>query len=141
LLVKAKETRDKALPAHLQAGMRDGTDDPRFPIKVGKAYVVYGVGTWGQSINYAICDEHYPERWYPVMYPAPLFEIVDGGVPSCWRFSWESRGEGPSWRESFLLAFPEWSNDPSYYERLFDKDEAAVAVFETRKAEIDAQTE
>jgi len=73
------------------------------------------------------------------MYPALLFEVVDGRLPSSWVLKAECLSEDSHRRQRLLLTYPEWAHDRAYYERLLDGEEAARRVFLARKAVIDQE--
>lgn len=67
---------------------------------------------------------------WPVWYPAELFEIVDGAIPSDWRVGTRATEQSGL---RLILSFPEWVNQPSYYEKLVDGQPSAVVAFEAQR--------
>jgi hypothetical protein len=116
----------------VQAGF---TRETHFPITIGREYVVYAMTIRGHDVWYYILDDR--NLPYPVWHPAPLFSVVDGKVPSSWRYIYTSSAD------DFLAvwAFPEWAQDPGrYYDQLSDRDEEALAIFSRRRQEIDVES-
>ena len=106
----------------------------------GKEYAVYAVACHEGMTWYYVIDDH--NLWFPIMKPAPLFEIVDSRPSSLWRVDFK---HGRDWQtgkytiEILLLAFQEWCTDPMYYERLADNSPPEVAIFAQRRKEMDSE--
>jgi hypothetical protein len=106
----------------------------------GKEYVVYGLKCLEGRIWYYVVDDH--DLWFPIMKPAPLFEIVDPRPSALWKVVFKY---GRDWKtgedtiETLLLAFEEWSADPEYYERLSDKSLREVEIFKQRRKKMDVE--
>jgi hypothetical protein len=86
---------------------------------------VYAVTSFLGGFWYYLLDDD--QLGYPVWYPAPVFDVVDGQVPSNWELGHHDVGGG---RFFAVLSFPEWARDRFFYERLVDGDPAAVSTFE-----------
>ena len=106
------------------------TKELEFPVTVGQEYIVYALKEWQGNIWYYICDDNY--TYYPMQYPAPLFEVIDNHLSSYWRFKCYPNG-------LIRLAFEEWLNDPDFYDKLTDQEEAEVVIFERIKQLIDQE--
>jgi|SRR5690348_5189805 len=109
-------------------------------LTTGKEYVVYGLKcSEGQSWYYVVDDAN---LWFPIMKPAPLFEIVDPRPSALWKVVFKY---GRDWKtkkysiEILLLAFEEWCSDTAYYERLSDKSADEVAIFAERRKQMDSE--
>jgi hypothetical protein len=105
-----------------------------------KEYIVYAVSCHEGMTWYYVVDDH--NLWFPIMKPAPLFEITDPRSSASWRVTFKY---GRDWKtkdhsiETLLLAFEEWCADPMYYERLADNNPPEVAVFAQRRKEMDSE--
>src|SRR5690242_1838814 len=97
------------LPATSVLYARD-CGDAKLSLQIGKEYVVYGVWGRGGEILYSILADEYSR--FPEWFPAMLFDVVDGQLPSCWRYA--PQPDMDSKLPSFLLAFPEWARDRSF---------------------------
>jgi hypothetical protein len=99
---------------------------------VGKEYFVFAITIRLGHAWYYIADEDFV--YYPILNPASLFEIVDGRVSSYWNV-----GLHPEKHQSecFIVAFPEWANDPYFYDKLTDRNPETVAVFEKYRRLMD----
>ena len=106
------------------------TTELEFPLTVGQEYIVYALKEWQGNIWYYICDDNY--TYYPMQYPAPLFEVIDNRLSSYWRFKCYPNG-------LIRLAFEEWLTDPDFYDKLTDQEEAEVLIFERIKQLIDME--
>ena len=101
-----------------------------------KTYVVYTLlecplGTWAYVV-----DDDYPSIWYPLGYLLDFFEIIDERASRIWKPEvMVSFGEGTG----HLRTFEEWSNDPSFYERLVDKEKLEMEIFNERKDFMDLE--
>ncbi|WP_293077090.1 hypothetical protein [Okeania sp. SIO3B5] len=83
-----------------------------------------------KNIWYYICDERF--TYFPIKNPAPLFQVIDSRPSRYWRMELAENG-------LFILAFEHWFSLANYYEKLTDKDEEAVLIFEKYKELIDAE--
>ena len=101
-------------------------------LKVGKIYDVFGLYL-GDTVAYEILvdelDSHTTE------FPSYLFKVVDNRLSSFFvlgesgnRFS----KSGKIKRFSFI-SFPEWANDITFFDRLFDGDKEAQIIFNKYK--------
>jgi hypothetical protein len=109
-------------------------------LTAGKEYVVYAVECYEGKTWYCVIDD--ANLWFPMMKPAPLFEITDPRPSALWRVAFKY---GRDWKtkensiEILLVAFEEWCTDPLYYERLADKSAREVEIFSKRKKEMDSE--
>lgn len=110
-------------------------------ITIGRTYIVYGFAIRVDLAWYYICDDGYKKGDYmpfPLWYPSPFFEIVDRRLSKYWEF--DSRpGERCESLSGVIVAFPEWANDPFYYDRLTDGFQPEVALFRKYKKLIDEE--
>lgn len=101
----------------------EGYRERFLPLTPGRDYPVYAVTSFKGGLWYYILDDD--GLGEPIWYPSPIFEIVDGRVPDHWRLGQHAVGD--AFRA--ILSFPEWSEDPHFYERLYDGDQIAVEAF------------
>jgi hypothetical protein len=132
MIVRATARTGDALPVlsrDVAVGI-DGTTE--FPVTTGRTYVVFALTIYlGVAWYYVFDDDGHP---WPTWVPAPLFEVVDGGIPPSWMVGYFNFGRDDQYP---ILSFPEWAQDHTYYERLVDGDEAAARVFDVRRREIE----
>jgi hypothetical protein len=116
------------------AGTRSGYDEgATFPLTPGKDYVVYALAFADTSVWYYLVDDH--ELWYPVHYPAELFEVIDDRLSRYWRFAFT-----PAHLDhQALLTIEEWAHDEYFYDRLTDKSASEVNKFANAKVLMDAE--
>jgi hypothetical protein len=121
----------------------EGYLDPRLNVKretdfhltVGQKYMIYAVAIRNQQVWYYVVDDD--NLWFPIYKPAPLFSIVDDRVSRHWRVKLTPG----NLNHEVLLAFEEWASDDQFYDRLSDKDQAAVRVFRERRQQMDEEFE
>ena len=129
----AKFGRDLPLDALV---LRDGFDvEQEFRLIINKHYVVYGMILYSGYVWYYICDESY--GYYPSWNPSPLFNVEDGRLSKYWLYSFE-KGKNRDMSET-RWAYPEWVNEPYYYDHLTDGDEREVKIFQKYKAHMDIE--
>lgn len=113
---------------------------------VGSLYAVMGLGvgtSYDVSSNpfvYLLLHQGDLEVWYPAMFPAELYEVVDPRIPAGWsaRFSIGSDSEG-----LLRIVFEEAISDPLFFERLWDADELPqeegqrlISIYKRRLQEV-----
>ncbi|MEZ5125300.1 MAG: hypothetical protein R2826_03500 [Thermoleophilia bacterium] len=131
MIVRCIAVDGSALPTTSYDPRQGITADTEFPVTLGRRYAVYAITVYlGIAWYYIMDDDGNP---WPVWTPAPLFEIADGSLPSSWQigyFRFDREDQYP------IVSFPEWASDHSFYERLVDRDAAAVRIFTTRRHEV-----
>lgn len=117
----------KEINPDLVLGKADSSRERRFPLLIGKEYTVFGITIRMNCAWYYVCDEDF--TYYPVWSPAALFEITDGRLSRYWRVgyhTWSGTGNQPY----FIISFPEWVNDQYFYDKLTDREQKEIDVFE-----------
>ncbi len=131
MIVRAIARTGESLPAQSRDSSAGVESDTAFPVTIGRVYAVFAVTIYlGIAWYYILNDDGHP---WPTWAPAPLFEVVDGELPTSWKigyFKFDRENQYP------ILSFPEWADDHTFYERLVDGDETAVKVFAERRHEI-----
>ena len=109
--------------------------DATLSLQIGTEYIVYGV--WGRGCEnlYSILADEYSR--FPEWFPSMLFEVVDGQLPSCWRYA--PQPDSDSKLPSFLLAFPEWASDRSFNWNLVEGEPTHQELWQRYHALIDAE--
>lgn len=107
-----------------------------FAVIPGKEYIVYAMTMYYGSLWYYICDEEY--TYYPIWNPCHLFTLTDARIPSCWTLGFRPSSK-PDIPDEPVFAFPEWSSDPLYYDRLTEGNESAIQVFRKYKTLMDEE--
>jgi len=112
----------------------DGFDiDHKFHLIVDKHYVVYAMTVYGGYIWYHICDEAY--SYFPRWNPSPLFEVANGHLSRFWVYNFTKDG---NWVK-VIISYPEWANDPYYFDQLTDGEEKEVEIFKKYKSLMDVE--
>ena len=123
-----------SLPVELIWPVGGYTKEREFPLILGKKYTVYGITIFQGHPWYYVCDEDY--SYYPVWRPWVLFEVSDARLSKYWIVGHQPIDDN---LYSFIIAFPEWVNDPEYYDQLTDGDEPAVSIFKKYKQSMDSE--
>jgi hypothetical protein len=104
-----------------------------FPLTIGAEYAVYAVLIRPGGVWFQLSDDN--ELPYPMAYPAPLFDIVDGRPSRHWTFALTTDHAD----HLALFAIPEWTADRYFYDRLTNGAQRDVAIFSRAKAMMDAE--
>jgi hypothetical protein len=99
--------------------------DGVLPVPIGGRFVVYAVEPRAGVDGYYIVTDEGDD--YPKAYPAPFFEVEDP------RRSIHFVTAGA------LTTFPEWAEDPMFYERLVDGAPREVAIFRRMRDVLDLE--
>lgn len=133
MIVRCIETTGDALPSASRDPLQGIDMDTVFAVSQEREYPVYAVTVLlGITWYYVMDDDRHP---WPTWVPAPLFDVVDGSLPSSWRLGYFRFARDDQYP---ILSFPEWAQDHQFYERLVDGDPVAVEVFSHRRVEVEA---
>lgn len=105
-------------------------------LQIDKEYIVYGIWGRGNEILYSILADEYSR--FPEWFPSMLFEVVDGRVPSCWRYT--PQPDTDSKLPSFLMVFPEWANDRSFNWNLIEGELGHQELWRHYRIRIDTES-
>lgn len=110
-----------------------------FALEIDKTYTVYALTIFRGCVWYYICDEDYV--YYPIWNPAPLFEVIDGRMSKHWKYNFiQATTQTRFVNSEVIFAFAEWSNNPfEYYDKLTDREEKEVSLFEFYKNLLDVE--
>jgi hypothetical protein len=125
----------KDLPIGCRDSLSGFHEDTKFPLQLNKEYQVYGFTIFLGHVWYYLSDEHF--TYYPRWNPSPLFEVTDGRLSKYWVFGYDREIAGGG---RMIVAFPEWANDPYYYDALSDGEKDAVEIFLKYKKLMDAES-
>lgn len=133
MIVSCTTSIADSLPPSAYDSRQGVNPDTEYPVTPGRSYAVFGITVNLGLTWYYILDDD--DLDWPVWAPAPLFEVIDGCLPSSWQFGyhWFTRDS-----QFPLISFPEWANDHLFYERLVDGEPGALATFAQRRLEIEA---
>jgi hypothetical protein len=106
----------------------------KFPLEIGKEYLVCGVGMFAGGTAYLIQTER---EACPDFLPAPLFQVLDGTISQHWRF-WASSEFHESYVQC-ILGYPELTDGSNHLDELVDGNRNAVQLFAQRLQEITAE--
>lgn len=132
MIVRCTTKSANVLPTFAYSSKLGITAETEFAVTPRRTYLVFGVTVLLGIAWYYVLDDD--GHFWPTWVPAPLFDIVDGTIPSSWiigyfRFSRDDQYP--------MLSFPEWATDHAFYERLVGGDPEAIRVFSTRRAEVE----
>jgi hypothetical protein len=115
---------------------KTGRPNVKKALSVGKIYTVYGMIVRDHYIWYYLVDDY--ELPWPIWYFPLLFKVVDQRLSRYWVFGFDAEG-GPDRKSITTIAFPEWANDPVFYDRLTDAEDKEVAIFKKYKELMDRE--
>lgn len=130
--IKCKSNSKLDIDPHILKS-RDFGEEP-IPLVVGKLYTVFSVFEFMDSVWYAVCDEFF--NGYPSIYPYTLFELVDSRVSRHWHVSVNNINDA---KPTLELSFPEWLDDPFFYNSLIDGESKSVQIFSDYKLLMDLE--
>jgi hypothetical protein len=139
MILRCVHNEPGALPDSYLDPLARFSKQGKFPLTKDKKYVAYGIASRLDQIHYIICDDDYDSllgRYYPRLWPAPLFEIVDSRASSYWMITYYPEHAD----YALLVSFEEWVEDRYYYDRLTDLDEEATRIFRQYKKLMDSET-
>ena len=128
--IRCLATTGNHLPAAYLAAPLGLTNRTEFDLTVGKEYVVYAIDTIDDRTYFFICADSFTN--YPMRVPAPLFETIDGTRSKHWKTVTRANGLQET-------AIDAWISDPYFHEKLVEGNAAAVALFASHKAAMDAE--
>ena len=110
--------------------------DAQLAMKIGQKFVVYAIYGANSELFYSVLLDNY---WsFPIWLPSVLFNIANGSLPSCWRFF--SISTTGSISSDFLLTFPEWGNDSTFFGQLVDGVQVHRTIWQKYRTLIDLET-
>ena len=109
------------------------TPGSQFDLAAGQAYTVYAICTWKACALLYLCagEGDGNANWYP----AELFELTDGSLPSSWKFGYY----GFDSDVSAIWGYEELIEGNEHFDLLAEHHDQAVSVFTRRRTEIDAE--
>ena len=136
MIVRCLSNRGSDLPKTSRDPSGGIHDNTVFELQVDQRYVVYGLTVYLNHAWYYLCAGR--GDTFPIWYPSPLFEVADGQLSAHWIFNYFL--DPPRGVDYAVIAFPEWANDLSFYNRLTEGEEEAVLTFQRYKRLIDDET-
>lgn len=132
---KISEIPEIYFPGHQKescygAGMQD------VHLTVGKSYVVYALAESRLGKWVYVSDDDHPHVWYPLAYPFAFFETTDARISKLWT---TNAAQEHKHATCCLRSFAEWTTDPSFYDRLVEKENSECAIFRDRKEFMDME--
>lgn len=104
-----------------------------FNICYGHQYSIYGMSLWKNVLHYLILSD---ETQRPDWFPANLFKVIDGRLPSDWHYAFW--GDGSEDTIQAVWGYAELAQDAgAHYSALIEREPYALQVFYDRRAEID----
>ena len=114
--------------------------------EIGSLHAVMGLGVGSSNDGssapfvYLLLHQEDLEMWYPAMFPAELYQVVDPRLPSGWsvRYSSGINGEGLA-----RIVFEEAVNDQAFFEQLWnayelprEEGERLISIYKKRLREV-----
>ena len=135
MLIKCISKYGKDLPAELINSQTGFTKNTEFDLEVNQQFKVYALVFYSGYVWYCICPM--PSDKIPFWYPSPLFVTLDNRMSRYWVYSTNTDEYATPIRG--LITFPEWANDPSYYDYLVDREKIEVEIFKKYKLLMDIE--
>lgn len=111
--------------------------DGQLDLEKNREYNVYGVEFRDNAPWYYLCIDDEDD---PVQFPADLFEVTDKRMSTYWRLSFASYISYKNTLETqSFLAFPEWAEDPTFFERFVDGDPSTIPIFQKYRKLMDEE--
>lgn len=130
MTVKCITNKSKNLPEVYLDTMAGFTVNTEFDLSLDKIYPVFGISIRDGQIFYYLCGDVHP--YYPVTYPAPLFEIVNDLLPDFWHYRFFSKNPD----HQVLITFKEWIDNQFFYDKLTDLERSALEIFKQYKEKV-----
>lgn len=109
-------------------------DEYKFPLLIGKSYIVYAMNLWAGKISYLIMGEI---GQFPSWIPSELFEIVDGKLSKWWHYS-----INPDKSKNTIDAvwgYKALTDQSDHFDKLVDGDKGVLEVFIQYKEQMDLE--
>jgi len=137
MILQALSNSGKDVPEYVRHPVIGPAVNLQYALTTGKPYVAYGFTVWQDHVWLYVCDDDYPSLWYPTMHPAALFRVLDPHLSKYWVFG--HHPDTPGKRHLFVVSFPEWAGDQEFYERLLDRSEPDIRIFQEYKSRMDEE--
>lgn len=94
-----------------------------FYLTLNKTYRAHGLALYNGGLIALVLDDTGRPNWYPV----EAFEVVDGKLPTDWRFELPDE-DGPTGIQA-LWGYPELIDNPDHLKALIERDTLALSTF------------
>ena len=138
MIVNCLHNKPGDLPQNYLDPLTRFSKQDKFPLTIGKQYVVYGIVSRLDQIHYVICDDDYEillGKYYPRFWPAPLFNIINNNISAHWRVGHNSTHKD----YTLIVSYQEWVEDFYYFDRLTDLNNEATEIFRRYKQLMDKE--
>jgi hypothetical protein len=106
----------------------------KFPLVVGKSYVVYAMNLWAGKIRYLVIGE---TNQIPIWIPSELFEIIDSKLSRYWYYG-INLDDSKNTIES-VWGYKELTDHSDHFDKLVDWDKTALEIFIQYKELMDLE--
>jgi hypothetical protein len=106
------------------------TIETRFDVSAENEYVVYAMCIWENVLMYLIYDDCNLPNWYPIA----LFSVINGSLPSEWKFTYK-----PGKYAEITWGYAEVNEQENHYTNLIERDKKALDIFFAAKFQIDGE--
>jgi len=100
-----------------------------FDLVIGTEYMVYSICLYQGSLAYLLVGEGHRPEWYP----AELFQLINGEIPSTWQYVFS----GFEYELNAIWGYDELVTDEDHFDQLSILEESAEIIFWARRREID----
>ncbi len=109
-------------------------EEYKFPVLVGKSYVVYAMNLWAGKIRYLIVGESHQ---IPSWIPSELFEMVDSKLSRYWHY--DVNPDDSKNTIDTVWGYKELTDNSTHFDKLVDWDKAALEIFNQYKELMDLE--
>ncbi len=103
-----------------------------YGLELQKEYLVMGIMIKGEELSYFI-----DENGKPGFYPKELFDITDNQLSQEWYFKPYSKNDEMYPYVQSIWGYHELVFEESHYEKIVDREEAALRLYFKRKVELE----
>lgn len=104
-------------------------------LELGGEYLVVAIAT-GPSSFWLFLDDRFRGLKYPLIYPAPLFEVLETHLSKFWKRGGWIDNQGA---KHTLLAPERWAQDSRFHEKLFEGDRETLEAYDEMRALLYAE--
>src|SRR5262245_14281111 len=120
MILKCRTAKGRELPQDYRGLYY--TEQTMFHVSPGQSYRVYEMALFNGGLIVLIIDDYRRPNWYP----AGLFDVEDGAIPSNWLFAFR---EGDERGTQAIWGHPRLVGDPDLDDSLANQEPEARVIF------------
>jgi hypothetical protein len=139
MIVKCIINQEKDLESIFLVPQDGYSKTNKLDLTIGNYYIVYGMTLRAGYVWYYIHRDKDKNSKYPFWHPCGLFEVVNGQLSKYWVYSFVQEKMQNRLFTQTMWAYPEWANNPYYYDLLTDEEEIELNIFIKYKSLMDLE--